>query len=41
MRAQGEAAEFQYKYGYEMPCDVSGQAIGESQSSLHTEGMIR
>ncbi|KAK8157939.1 proteasome core particle subunit alpha 1 [Phyllosticta citrichinensis] len=26
-RAQGEAAEFRYKYGYEMPCDVLAKRI--------------
>ena len=27
MRAQGEAAEFRYKFGYEMPCDVLAKRI--------------
>ncbi|KAI9738245.1 MAG: Proteasome subunit YC7alpha/Y8 (protease yscE subunit 7) [Cirrosporium novae-zelandiae] len=27
MRARGEAAEFQYKYGYEMPCDVLAKRL--------------
>jgi len=26
-RARGEAAEFQYKYGYEMPCDVLAKRL--------------
>jgi hypothetical protein len=26
-RAQGEAAEFRYRYGYEMPCDVLAKRI--------------
>lgn len=26
-RAQGEAAEFRYKYGYEMPCDVLAKRL--------------
>ncbi|TPR09025.1 THUMP domain family protein [Aspergillus niger] len=27
-RARGEAAEFRYKYGYEMPCDVLAKRLG-------------
>lgn len=27
MRAQSEAAEFKYKYGYEMPCDVLAKRL--------------
>lgn len=27
MRARGEAAEFRYKYGYEMPCDVLAKRL--------------
>lgn len=27
MRAQGEAAEFRYKNGYEMPCDVLAKRL--------------
>lgn len=27
MRAQGEAAEFRYKFGYEMPCDVLAKRL--------------
>lgn len=26
-RARGEAAEFKYKYGYEMPCDVLAKRL--------------
>lgn len=26
-RAQGEAAEFKYKFGYEMPCDVLAKRL--------------
>ena len=26
-RARGEAAEFRYKYGYEMPCDVLAKRL--------------
>lgn len=26
-RARGEAAEFRYKYGYEMPCDVLSKRL--------------
>jgi 20S proteasome alpha/beta subunit len=26
-RAQGEAAEFRYKFGYEMPCDVLAKRL--------------
>ena len=26
-RAQGEAAEFRYQYGYEMPCDVLAKRL--------------
>ena len=27
MRARGEAAEFRYKNGYEMPCDVLSKRL--------------
>ena len=27
MRARGEAAEFRYKNGYEMPCDVLAKRL--------------
>ena len=26
-RARGEAAEFRYRYGYEMPCDVLSKRL--------------
>jgi 20S proteasome subunit alpha 1 len=26
-RARGEAAEFRYKYGYEMPCDILAKRL--------------
>lgn len=26
-RARGEAAEFRYKFGYEMPCDVLAKRL--------------
>lgn len=26
-RARGEAAEFRYKFGYEMPCDVMAKRL--------------
>lgn len=27
IRAQSEAAEFRYKFGYEMPCDVLAKRV--------------
>lgn len=35
-RAQGEAAEFRYKYGYEMPCDVVSKRLANI-SQVYTQ----
>lgn len=35
-RAQGEAAEFRYKYGYEMPCDVVAKRLANI-SQVYTQ----
>ncbi|OJD34604.1 proteasome subunit alpha type-6 [Diplodia corticola] len=35
-RAQGEASEFRYKYGYEMPCDVLAKRIANI-SQVYTQ----
>lgn len=46
-RARGEAAEFRYKFGYEMPCDVLAKRLANisqvytQRVSLHASVMER